>query len=583
VDTIYFYTIGSYTIGSYTLHIWLPFLTALFLIALSAYSWRHRSVPGALPFAIGSLFAALWVAGSLMEYAATDAGAKIFWIKFQAASQLPAVTAIMCFVLEYSWPGRWLTRRNLALLFIAPLLALVLVLTNELHRLIWSSFALDSSDIPLLGPGARILLAYAYGLGLVELLVFAWLLLHSRQNRWPVVIMLAGLVGARTVYLLEVTALLRSALPLDVLLIAYLFLMYAIALFGFHILDPLPLARQMVIAQMRGGVLVLDPQGRVASVNPAAEEMLGAPARQILGRPVQELLPASAALLADLQTTRAGSTEIRQGVEPSARAYSLESSPLRDWRGLEVGRLLLLHDITIQKQAQAQLIEQQRALAMLHERDRLARELHDSLGQIFAFVNAQGQAVRRLLSRGDITTADAYVGRLVEVAREADVDIRESILGLRVALSQPGLFAALTHYLAQYEKNYGIHIKLDKPETFTDGAFEPLVEVQLLRIVQEALTNVRKHADAHCVRIAFARADGEARVTVHDDGEGFDPAGVEERCGEHIGLRVMRERAEEVGGSVSLHSAPGQGTKVVVRVPARWATRTLCKEGTGYA
>ena len=106
---------------------------------------------------------------------------------------------------------------------------------------------------------------------------------------------------------------------------------------------------------------------------------------------------------------------------------------------------------------------------------------------------------------------------------------------------------------------------------FTDGAFEPLVEVQLLRILQEALTNVRKHANASCVRISFALEDGWALINVHDDGRGFDPDASSAGMEEHIGLRVMRERAEEVGGSLSLQSASGQGTELVVRVPVKVA------------
>ena len=377
-------------IYAYTPHIWPPFFTAILLVVLSVYAWRRRRIPGALPFAIGSLFAALWVAGSLLEYAAIDVSVKIAWLKFQAVWQLPVVTAITCFVLEYTWPGRWLTRRNLALLSIPPLLALALVLTNDLHHLAWRGFLLAETVIPRRGPGIWILIVYGNALGLLELVVFAWLFLRSAQHRRPLAVMLSGVVGTHALYLLDITGAVPSRLPLDVLAMAYLFLIYAIVLFGFHILDPIPLARQTVIAQMRGGVLVLDPRGRIVSVNPAAEEVLGMPARQTLGRPVQELLPAWAPALTDLQAMPMGSIEIQQGVKPSVRSYSLESSPLRDWRGLEVGRLLLLHDITAQKYAQAQMVEQQQALAMLHERDRLARELHDSLGQVFAFVNAPG-------------------------------------------------------------------------------------------------------------------------------------------------------------------------------------------------
>jgi signal transduction histidine kinase len=249
----------------------------------------------------------------------------------------------------------------------------------------------------------------------------------------------------------------------------------------------------------------------------------------------------------------------------------LTNSLLNDFRGLQVGRLLRLRDVTEQKRTQAQILEQQRALSMLHEREQLARELHDNLGQVFAFVNLQGQTIHRLLSRGDLSTADEYVSRLLEVAREADVDIRESIIGLRATISENGLLPTLTQYLARYEKNYGIQTQLEGSELFIDGAFEPLVEVQLVRILQEALTNVCKHANARCVRIAFALEDGWARVSVHDDGRGFDPEASFAGMEEHVGLRVMRERAEEVGGSLSLQSASGHGTELIVRVPVKGA------------
>jgi hypothetical protein len=137
---------GQYANSAYLLP---QFLTILFLLFLCVYSWRRRSVPGALPFAIASLFAALWVAGSFMEYAVLDPNTKIFWAKVQAASQLPTITALTCFALEYAWPGRWLTRRNLILLSIAPLLFLILLLTNDFHHLLWHGFVYDAIVIPL--------------------------------------------------------------------------------------------------------------------------------------------------------------------------------------------------------------------------------------------------------------------------------------------------------------------------------------------------------------------------------------------------------------------------------------------------
>jgi signal transduction histidine kinase len=431
----------------------------------------------------------------------------------------------------------------------------------------WRDFRLDAIVTPVRGPANWVFVTYGYGLSLVSLVAFAWLFMRSPPHRWPVVIMLIGQAASRTVYILGALNAIRSELPTDTLVIGIVMAMYAIAMFGFRILDPVPMARQTAIAQMRDGLLVLDPQGRVVSLNPAAQAIRGGPARRIVGRHIQELLPGYVDERGALQPAGADRIEISLGTELDPHHYAATSSVLRDWRGLEIGRLLLLHDATAQREAQTRLVEQQRAQAMLQEREQLARELHDNLGQVFAFVSVQGQTVRRLLDRGDVVSARDRLERLIEIAREADVDIRESILGLRVALSEQGLLPAVALYLAQYETHYGIRTELEASETIADGVFEPLVEVQLLRILQEALTNVRKHAGAQAVRIAFT-ADGDcARVTVQDDGHGFDPATGRQEPGTHIGLRVMQERAEEVGGSLSIESEPGRGTVVLVRVP----------------
>jgi hypothetical protein len=133
----------------YSSQIWPSLITFLILPALAAYAWSRRGVPGALPFAIGSLLAALWAGGSVMEYAAVGLADKIMWVKVQAVWQMPAITAITCFSLEYAWPGCWLTRRNLAWLALAPLLVLAMTLCNNRWHLMWSGFGFDGAVVPV--------------------------------------------------------------------------------------------------------------------------------------------------------------------------------------------------------------------------------------------------------------------------------------------------------------------------------------------------------------------------------------------------------------------------------------------------
>ena len=130
--------------------------------------------------------------------AAAGPAAVITWRKVQVAFGLPAVIATTCFALEYSYPGRWLTRRNLALLALPALLLIVLLLTNN-ARLVWRELeiAADGSLVVELAPLGTLLLAYALGRGLVGAAAFVWLFAHSPEHRWLVALMLFGEIGGR--------------------------------------------------------------------------------------------------------------------------------------------------------------------------------------------------------------------------------------------------------------------------------------------------------------------------------------------------------------------------------------------------
>ena len=572
-----------------TPQIWPYLLTAALLAVLTGFSWRRRAVPGARPFAAACLLAFIWVAGAAAESMALDPAVKVAWFKFQAIWQLPALTAITCFVLEYANPGRWLTRRTLTLLAVPPLLELALLLTNDFHHWHWLGFSVGASVVPLRGPAFWTLFAYSLCLMLVNLVAFAWLFIRSPRHRLPVALMLVGNLTARSLNALEVAGR-QAILGSDpfVLTILIPFGIYAIALFGFRIFEPVAAARRALIDQLREGVLVLDPEGRVAGLNPAAERILRLPDKQAAGRPVVELLPGCpqgplaepAGVEVELNLPAAADRHPREaypreGEGPGEREtgredrqYLLEISPLTDWRGLEVGRLLVLRDVTEQKQAQTQLLEQQRALAMLHEREHLARELHDSIGQVLGFASLKTGATRKLIADGKFARADEQLAHLESIMADAHADVREYILNLRTApTGERPFFAALWHYLEGFRHNYGIQVDLSVGVGVDDSLLAPEAQMQLLRIVQEAFSNVRKHAQTNRVQISFEREDRLVRVSIRDEGLGFDPqrpAGEEDS---HFGLRFMRERAEQMGGTLRVESAPGVGTCVTVEAP----------------
>jgi len=212
------------------------------------------------------------------------------------------------------------------------------------------------------------------------------------------------------------------------------------------------------------------------------------------------------------------------------------------------------------------LREAEQEWLIVSERDRIARELHDSLAQVLGVIHMRLRGLEsRLLTTGVQGVGDELT-ELAEVADEAYRDVREAILGLRETISADGgLEATLREYLAKYSRQTGIQAVL-----VTDGAgagrLPPSAEVQLLRVIQEALTNVRKHAHATHATVRFERAGGVARIVVEDDGVGFDPAAPGKSVDGGFGMSTMRERVEQVGGSLSVDAAPGRGTRIEVKL-----------------
>ena len=152
------------------------------------------------------------------------------------------------------------------------------------------------------------------------------------------------------------------------------------------------------------------------------------------------------------------------------------------------------------------------------------------------------------------------------VCHEAYRDVREAILGLREAdRGDRTLIESLGRYAAAFSRQNGIVTRFTTVGP-PDLALEPGREVQVLRIVQEALTNARKHSGARHIRVHVASDDVRATFSVTDDGRGFDPATLSESG---FGLSTMRERAESVDGRLEVDTGPGRGTRVLVAVPAR--------------
>jgi len=216
----------------------------------------------------------------------------------------------------------------------------------------------------------------------------------------------------------------------------------------------------------------------------------------------------------------------------------------------------------------AQLFANAEAIAVLQERERVAREVHDGLAQTLGYLNVEMGIVDHLVKGGQLDKIEVEIEQMSKVTREAYEDLRQVITDLRVPFSPAtSLRRTLREYLEEFNRRTSILCHFEGHHGLPI-VLAPSVEVQVIRIVQEALTNVKKHALGCEVWLTVDATEREARVVVRDNGLGFDPEAVLAQRNQ-FGLRTMRERAESAGGKLTIRSAPGAGTTVSVIVPVR--------------
>ncbi len=221
----------------------------------------------------------------------------------------------------------------------------------------------------------------------------------------------------------------------------------------------------------------------------------------------------------------------------------------------------------------AALYGEVQGVAILEERERLAREMHDGLAQTLGYLRLQLKVAGEHLAKGEPKEAERILSEMIGTTEEAYVDAREAIADLRSAVFEGGDFV---NTLQAYVEEFGLQNRIETQIIVEgDGRIRPpaVQAVQLIRIVQQALTNVRKHSEATTVAVRMRREDGYLILVVEDDGKGFDLGETSMQEGRHFGLNIMRERAESLNGTLEIRSELGQGTQVTVKIPVEdWRT-----------
>ncbi len=203
--------------------------------------------------------------------------------------------------------------------------------------------------------------------------------------------------------------------------------------------------------------------------------------------------------------------------------------------------------------------------AIIEERRRIARELHDGVAQSLGYLNLKAKMVSDLLSSNDTVKALTELNDIRGVVQDTYEDIRESIDQLSTEIRNMPLIPTLANYVQEFGDNNGLKAEFYHSRPFPE--LSPVAELQVLRIAQESMTNVRRHAEADELEVRLERSGEAVELIIKDDGKGFSLEEIEESPPGYHGLNIIKERAESLGGNLNISTAPGEGTALMVSLP----------------
>jgi PAS domain S-box-containing protein len=531
----------------------IPFIgVSIFSFILGGYIWFRYQSPLGRTGSITILSSTGWILTSVLSMAGGDLPTKIFWAKMQYPGIVVLPVAWFVFAVLYTGRERWLTRRTLMGLTIIPGITLVLALTNEYHGFIWSSMTVNTT-------GPFTILQETFGIWLWIFIGYAYVLLLSGVILflYQIITCPRSLYRQQTSFLLIGAAIpwVASALAsfglnpfphLDLTLVALTAtnLVVAFNIFHFRLGDIVPLAREIIMESMNDSVIILDTESRIVDVNLSARQLMGT-TTSCIGHSIEEVWPEwSSKELADFTE---GGKEIV--LHNGQRIYDVNVSPLADWLGRTMSRVVVLRDVTDRKRSEK--IKQS-----LKEKEILLQEIHHR-------VKNNIQVISSLLSlQSRFVKDDTYV----EMLREAQNRIRSMAL-IHEKLYQTENLASInfneyiTDLVYSLFRSYGVNtqnitltIEVEHVALGIDAA------IPCGLIINELISNSLKHAFPDGkgeITVKMRSVDGTIHMTVSDDGVGM-PETVDFATAESLGLHLVAMLAEDqLGGKVVLDRNAG--------------------------
>lgn len=540
------------------------------LITLSIRGLKYKDNNAVKEFIGLMLVLAWWSFCQAFELMAMTFGSKLFWANLVYTGAGLSPFFFLMFTMRFCGYHKYLTKRNISIVLLIYLALYILIFTDPYHGLMRYDFHLDTSQIPYVivkkyGTVFPLYILFTYAMNAISLIILFMNAIRKQALYKKQVLLLfmalAVMSFSNILYILKLTPFTRFDTAPAFLGVAALLLSFA--LFRHRLLDIMPIARDLLMDKMTSGIIVVDKNNSIVDINHAGQEIFQLDKSSIIGinafnYPIlSKYLP-----LVENEEHPAVAVMERNGNE---NIYELKMHSFYYDKEKQPGKVYVISDITEQQKNLEKIIEQQKALSVMHERENIGRDLHDGLGQMFGFYSTQAQTVKEYMKQKKYDLAMEHLGSLISVAKDAHSDIREYIMEMGgVSARNRNFSATLKQYVAGYSEKFNIQVNVVFDDRLPVQFPEEAQGIQLLKIIQEALNNIRKHAGKCIVSITFTQYDRCVELCITDTRKGFK---VEQQTTVHqYGLSIMRERAVGIGASFDIKSNDNIGTKIIVRM-----------------
>lgn len=569
---------------NYITYIWPLVASACITLFIGIYTIvRQKYSRCANTFFVSMLLVTIWSGGNALEMSGANLDSKLFWANVQYIAYCFSPLALLALCMRFTGYDKWLKVKYFGWLLLIPTVILLLVWTNEYHGLIRYDIRLDTNGaFPVIskkyGYAFYVHAAYEYLINISALIMLILASIYKKSvYRKQTVILLIGaalIIFPNMFYVLGFSPV--KGFDLTPVFFAPAGILMLWAIFRYKMFDLVPLARTTIIEHINTGVLVLDLQNRILDMNIAFRDITGIPMKKAAGANAEIILLNIPELQKSIHTEFESQCEFSLKMPDIIRTYNAVISPISDNNGRIAGKTVVVYDITEKKQAERIYITQQQKIASEREKEKIARDLHDNLGQVLGFINLQAQGIEHELESVGITIVSDKLAKLSNAAREAHEELRGYIRNIMNSSDANIDFnQTINSILDNFEERSEIKTQREiflnkKVITIKQGT-----EIQLINIIKEIFNNIEKHSEADLVKFSLQyKKDNVLFIKVTDNGKGFR---CDSKKSDTFGIKIMKQRAEEIGAELEIASSLGNGCEITIRLPIQEPNKSyLC-------